>query len=102
MSSENPAIRYSPAAMASSPLTELVTHPEPELVLGIVCPVGVNQEAFEKQMVEGLARFQYKANLLRVSQFVEALNTEFLGQKLDLSPLKRIDSLMTAGNKLRA
>jgi deoxycytidylate deaminase len=89
--------------MSSSPLTELVTHPEPELVLGIVCPVGVNQDAFEKQIIEALSRFQYRANTLRVSRFVEALNTEFLGLKLDLSsPGKRIDSLMTAGNRLRA
>lgn len=103
MSSENPAVRYSPPVVASSPLTELVTHPEPELVLGIVCPVGVNQDAFEKQMLEGLARFRYQANVLRVSRLVEELNTEFLGLKLDLSkPGKRIDSLMTAGNKLRA
>jgi deoxycytidylate deaminase len=89
--------------MATLPLTDLITHPAPELVFAIVSPVGCDLDTFQG-LFEGLIRqYDYKTNVLRLSEFVERLHTEHIGVIVSKGggEYERIDSRMTAGNRLR-
>ena len=70
-----------------------------ELVLGIVGAVGADLQSFDKILRQRISLFNYKANPIRLSEFLEEID---LGIKLKKSPeAARLDTYMTAGNKAR-
>ena len=93
-----------PAGMAKtdSRIAEQITHPEPELVFGIVAPVGVDLDVFQG-IFDGIIRqYGYTTNVLRLSDMVARFHTEHVGVTLNVAgEFNRINSYMTAGNKLR-
>ena len=91
-----------PVAKTDSRIAELTTHPEPELVFAIVAPVGCDLDVFQG-LFEGIIRqYGYSVNILRLSALVDRFDVQHLGITLIKEPeYQRIDSHMTAGNKLR-
>ena len=72
----------------------------PELVIGLVAPVGVNLENVQQTIIDYLKQFKYVPNLVKISGLIKTL--PFLDVKIDeSSEYKRIDSLMSAGNEAR-
>ena len=73
-----------------------------ELVLGIVGAVGADLQSFDKILRQRISLFNYKTNPIRLSEFLENLENVDLGIKLTKSPeAARLDTYMTAGNKVR-
>ncbi len=89
-------------AKTDSRIAEQITHPEPELVFGIVAPVGCDLDVFQG-LFDGIIRqYGYVTNVLRLSGMVARFHTEHVGVNLNVDgEYHRIDSYMTAGNKLR-
>lgn len=88
--------------MPAEKLAEVITQEHGELVFGVVAPTGTNLEAFEDAFRDLLNQFSYETNVIRLSKLAELLHTDKLGVPLDSSSeYKRIDSLMTVGNRLR-
>lgn len=70
-----------------------------ELVLGIVGAVGADLQSFGETLSRRISQFKYKANSIRLSEFLENID---LGIQLKKSPeAARLDTYMTAGNKVR-
>lgn len=84
-----------PSSAEDSPLTAL---PYPELVFGLVGPIGVNLEPVISILKSQLKTFNYTTSEIRLSKQIELfLNTEHSKD----SEHTRINSLMTEGTKLR-
>jgi deoxycytidylate deaminase len=84
------------------PLTEIFTHPEPELVFGIVSPVGCDLDVFQGAFEGIIRQYGYETNVIRLSSLVEKVHTEHVGVIVQKEgEYNRINSYMTAGNKLR-
>jgi len=84
------------------PLTELITHPEPELVFAVASPVGSHVDEFETWFRQFIGRYRYKTEVLRLSQMVKRIHTEKVGVIVDAkTEYERINAFMTAGNTLR-
>jgi deoxycytidylate deaminase len=72
----------------------------PELVLGLVAPVGVDLSNVQTLLKDYLKQFHYKSNHIRLSSLIKkikGLQTRIDGSK----EYKRINSLMTAGDEAR-
>jgi deoxycytidylate deaminase len=83
-------------------LTDIVAQPHSELVLAVVAPAGTDLEYFQGLFVDLMNQFGYDTNPIRLSSLAQRLHTEQLGVSIDATnEYKRIDSLMTVGNRLR-
>lgn len=72
----------------------------PELVIGLVAPVGVDLHSVQNVLKDHLEQFCYKSNHIRLSSLIKEI--EALQTRIYTRPeYKRIDSLMTAGNEAR-
>ncbi|MGQ7959883.1 anti-phage dCTP deaminase [Pseudomonas sp. SP16.1] len=71
---------------------------DPELVFGLVGPVGVNLEPVITVLKSQLKGFNYKTHVVRLSEQIEAF---FNSDHSDLPEDKRIEALMDEGTKLR-
>lgn len=86
----------------AKPLTELITHPEPELVFAVASPVGSPVDEFETWFRQFVARYGYATVVLRLSEMVKRIHTEKVGVIVDAATeYERINAFMTAGNTLR-
>ena len=73
----------------------------PELVTGLVAPVGVNLSDIEKVLTDYLNQYAYKTDIISLSSLIrtiQGLETELI----ETPEAKRIDSYMTAGDEARA
>lgn len=77
--------------------------PESELVIGLIAPLGVDQERIVDHLKDHFAAFGYTPNPIRLSGFLRALKSKgFVTTSLAKSPeARRIGSHMTAGNQAR-
>ncbi|WP_157792851.1 anti-phage dCTP deaminase [Bordetella genomosp. 8] len=76
----------------------LQPQPHPELVIGLVGPVGVNLEPIITALRDGLAVARYKSYVVRLSKLIENLaELDFSGSPEH----ERIGNLMTLGTHLR-
>jgi len=72
----------------------------PELVIGLVAPVGVDIAAFREKLEDLVKQFKYLPNHIRLSSLIK--NIKGLPTKIDKSsPYTRINTLMSAGNEAR-
>jgi len=72
----------------------------PELVIGLVAPLGVDLDSVEGELRNYLSQFHYSLNLVRLSSLigtVDGLETEMV----EAPEADRIDTHMTAGNEAR-
>lgn len=85
-------------------IASLVTHPEPELVMGVVGPVGTDFDRFEAMFTALLKAYQYQVNPIRLSSLANVLQTNHLGVPATRArgEFDRINRAMDAGNALRA
>lgn len=67
-----------------------------ELVLALVCPVGVNLEDVRSRLEHIFRQFRYVVNFVHLSQLVEAV-----ADKSHLNETDRLDTAMERGNALR-
>ncbi|MGV8119354.1 MAG: hypothetical protein AB2L14_06280 [Candidatus Xenobiia bacterium LiM19] len=76
--------------------------PRTELVFGIVAPIGTDLDNFTRSLSDHLVKFNYEAREIRLSNFLDKLHLEKLDIELIKEPeSKRLDTYMTAGNKVR-
>lgn len=88
---------------AEPALSTVVTLERGELVFAVVAPAGTDLDQFERVFTDLLRQFGYATNVIRLSGLAERLHTEHLGVELDSSSeFRRIDTLMTVGDRLRA
>lgn len=74
---------------------------KPELVIGLVAPVGVDLESVEGQIKDFLSPFAYTSERISLSSLIK--NVAGLSTKLVESPAAaRINSYMSAGNEARS
>ena len=78
----------------------------PEIVIGLVAPLGVELEVFIKQITNTLSKLNYNTKLIHLTQYIEKISTEAPKLKINLpdanDDLKsRIEKLMDAGTQLR-
>ena len=79
-----------------------LTYPEAELVLGLVYPAGTDYTGVQLTLENYVKRFNYTPHPIRLSDFIEKILKKIsLDVSLDdSSEAARINSRMTAGNKL--
>lgn len=78
----------------------LIPRPCPEIVVGLVGPVGVDLDPVTAALVNALGAVEYKAKVVRLSQRI----AHFFGKEelyKGLPENERIENLMTDGTKLR-
>lgn len=77
-------------------------YPEAELVFGFVFPVGTDYSGVLLTLENYIKRFNYKPNVIRLSDFISKIQSRVTtGTNLDnTTEATRIDTRMTAGNKL--
>lgn len=95
------AINPKPTAVTSVEQAEdspLVPKPSPELVIGLVGPVGIDLDPIIEALARRLEAVEYKAVPIRLSAQIE----KFFGvDHSDLAEDERIEKLMDAGTRLR-
>ncbi|BBI98438.1 cytidine deaminase [Ferrigenium kumadai] len=84
-----------PSSDLASPLTP---NDHPELVFGLVGPVGVNLDPVISVLTKELKALNYKAETIRLSKQIEAF---FSSDHRKEAEDKRISNLMTEGTRLR-
>lgn len=100
--SKKSAKKSTARSKAASPLSP--SHPfltpfsYPELVFGLVGPIGVNLDPVISVLTTQLKTFNYTANVVRLSKQIEAF---FGSDHSNVSEDKRIKSLMDEGTNLR-
>jgi cytidine deaminase len=78
------------------------TEPKPELVIGLVGPVGTDLEHLSRTLEEKLSAFRYRCANIRVSRLISDWCDEETRDRIETSKGgERIDLLMTAGDGLR-
>ena len=78
----------------------MATCKKPELIIGLVAPVGVNLSEMQEQLSDQLKKFGYKTIQIQLSDLIKEL--DFLGTKInENSSYQRISTLMTAGDEAR-
>jgi hypothetical protein len=79
----------------------MATHESrPELIIGLVAPVGVDLNQVQDILKFHLSQYQYSTRIIQLSSLIK--NISGLSIKLIAEPEdKRIDSYMTAGNEAR-
>jgi hypothetical protein len=83
-------------------ISSKLEYPEAELVFGFVFPVGTDYSGVLLTLENYIKRFDYQPNVIRLSHFISEIQTKVeTGDVLDNSTeAARIDTYMTAGNKL--
>lgn len=71
-----------------------------ELVLALVCPVGVNLEDVNSRLQSIFNQFSYQVNLIHLSEIFKSLIGS-VGHEPNSDEVKRLDAGMEGGNKLR-
>ncbi|MBF3898948.1 hypothetical protein ISI01_26205 [Burkholderia pseudomallei] len=84
---------------ASGDTSVLAPHPYPELVFGLVGPVGVDLEPIIAALIRELKSVNYQTALIQLSKRIE----EFFSSDYSKTPEdKRIENLMNEGTRLRS
>lgn len=79
-----------------------IVEPKPELVIGLVGPVGTDLEHLGRTLEEKLSAFRYRCANIRVSRLIAGRCDEDFKARIDASKGgERIDLLMSAGDGLR-
>jgi deoxycytidylate deaminase len=83
-------------------ISSKLEYPEAELVFGFVFPVGTDYSGVLLTLENYIKRFNYRPSVIRLSHFISETQTKVeTGVVLnDTSEAARIDTHMTAGNKL--
>ncbi|MGE6763709.1 anti-phage dCTP deaminase [Corallococcus interemptor] len=77
-------------------------HQRVEVVLGLVGAVGTDLQRMENFLTEGLRRFNYEPQVIKVTRLLKTLESSTQGFMLaDAPEHERIDSRIEAGNELR-
>ncbi|NPC52574.1 cytidine deaminase [Corallococcus sp. AB032C] len=77
-------------------------HQRAEVVLGLVGAVGTDLQRIESFLTEGLQRFNYEPQVIKVTRLLETLESSAMGFTLaDAPEHERIASHIEAGNELR-
>ena len=85
-----------------SKAVEALRAQDPELVIGIVSPVGANRSALTEALEEELRSYGYECEHIRLSEFLSRLDLADLGIELVNEPeARRIETYMNAGTALR-
>lgn len=82
----------------------ILEYPDAEIVIGLVFPVGTDYTGVQLTLENYLKRFRYKPNTISLSEYIKKVATRLSLPDVKLledSEYNRIDSYMTAGNKLR-
>jgi deoxycytidylate deaminase len=79
-----------------------LTFPEAELVFGLVYPVGTDYSGVQLTLENYVRRFNYAPNVIRLSEFIRRILSRInVGVDVDdKTEAGRINTLMTAGNRL--
>lgn len=96
----SPEARGLATSLAQSDNSPLVPKPCPEIVIGLVGPVGVDLDPVTTALINALSAVEYKAKVVRLSQRI----AHFFGKEETYKGLpenQRIENLMTDGTKLR-
>ena len=96
-------IKFTPTVNDEHKIPEpQLTYPEAELVLGLVYPAGTDYTGIQLTLENYIKRFNYRPNPIRLSDFIDKILKKInVGVSLDDSnEAARINSRMTAGNKL--
>ena len=72
----------------------------PELVIGLVAPVGVDLSRVQKVLADYLKQFKYKLNRIYLSSLIRNI-PDLTTRIYEDTEYKRVDSLMTAGDEAR-
>ncbi len=82
--------------------TVQLAYPEAEIVFGLVYPTGTDYTGVQLALENYVKRFNYKPSRIRLSDFIGTILRKInVGVSLnDSTEATRIDTLMTAGNKL--
>lgn len=77
-------------------------YPDAELVFGLVYPTGTDYSGVVLALENYIRRFNYKPHVIRISKFISAILEKVdVGMVIDeTNEARRINTLMTAGNKL--
>ena len=100
------AVTWYITAIVLTPDTQRVklelNYPESELVFGLVYAAGTDYTGIQLTIENFVKRFNYKPKAIRVSKFIsKVLEKVSVGVVVDESTeFNRVDTLMTAGNKL--
>jgi deoxycytidylate deaminase len=87
----------------SSKALEALRVRDPELVIGIVSPVGANQSALIEFLEDELRSYEYDCEHIRLSLFLKRLDLTDFGIELVENPeTQRIETYMDAGTALRS
>lgn len=79
-----------------------LAYPEAELVFGLVYPTGTDYSGVLLTLENFIKRFNYRPNVIRLSEFIPTI-ADKMGASITIdrtSEASRIDSMMTAGDKL--
>jgi deoxycytidylate deaminase len=78
-------------------------YPDAEIVIGIACAVGADYSRISDYLVRTLPSFGYRANVLKVSDFIPETAKELkLYLRLPTKPeARRLKAYMDAGNRIR-
>lgn len=89
--------------MSASRLMDVITEKEPEFVVAVVAPVGVDLGHFETQFTNLVGQYHYSVNPLRLSTLaVQRFSPDQWGVQLDESSnFRRYASLMSIGTEIR-
>jgi deoxycytidylate deaminase len=86
----------------SAAILDVLDYPNGELVVGLVAAVGTDLEFFERLLGDHLEKFGFDCNVIRLSQFLRAIDPGSLGIEVRERPEgERLNSYMDAGDKLR-
>jgi deoxycytidylate deaminase len=94
------ARKISAPTLVQSDDSPLIPKPCPEIVIGLVGPVGVDLDPVTNALIDALGAVEYKAKAVRLSQRI----AHFFGKEDEYKGLpedQRIKSLMDYGTKLR-
>lgn len=80
----------------------LVEHPDAELVIGIVSPLGVERDRFVSHIQDELRAFGYSADVIQLSKFLKRLEpSDGFWNLVETPEAARLESYMTAGDLFR-
>lgn len=89
-------------ALEKMQLEELYLHRQSELVFGLVAPVGTDLARMETFLEEGLSRFGYSPNFIKVTELLKRFDLSRFGLTLADSPeFNRVHTRIKAGNEVR-
>ncbi|MBI2220529.1 MAG: cytidine deaminase [Acidobacteria bacterium] len=84
--------------MATAPIVEALSLPQPELFFGLVAPTGIDLEAFQNLACDLLQQYSYSTKVARLSDLARRAAVTTVD---DSSHFSRVTTLQNAGNELR-